>query len=486
MVRTRFAPSPTGFLHLGNARTALFAFLYARHCQGQFILRIEDTDQERLVEGSEEAIYRDLLWLGLEWDEGPQKGGPVGPYRCSERSSLYESYLKKLSKLTRIYRCFATPEELEQERKLQVSQGRPIKYSGRYRQLSDQESQKRADAGEKFVWRMLVDESSDPIVIKDAVRGEVKMSPEVIGDFVLFRSNGVPVFLFANAVDDALMEITHVTRGEDHLSNTFRQVLIYRALGFSEPVFAHLPMIGDSDGGKFSKRAGSLSIENLKNDGYLPSGLVNYLALLGWSPGDTSVTGEKFSMNELIQRFDLERVNKSRALFDFQKLKFLNGQHIQDLSESELAKLVPCQMPEWQDRWSQAIALVKHSAEVLTDFRKVEAYLKEPDYQSDPEVQNLLASEDTQKLLGTVYSATKERMTAEGSSVELVLAEEIKGAGKSLGLKGKALFFPFRAAITGSFTGPELIPLAKLLGAEQVLKRLELAMKRGRPNSATA
>jgi glutamyl-tRNA synthetase len=474
MVRTRFAPSPTGFLHLGNARTALFAFLYAKHCKGQFILRIEDTDEDRLVSGSEEAIYRDLRWLGLHWDEGPEVGGPMGPYRCSERKSLYESYLKKLSKMTRVYRCFATAEELDQERKLQISQGRPIKYSGRYRSLSDQESQKKADAGEKFVWRMFVDEKADPIVIQDVIRGEVKMSPEVMGDFVLFRSTGVPVFLFANAVDDALMEITHVTRGEDHLSNTFRQVLIFRALGFKEPVFAHLPMIGDSDGGKFSKRAGSLSIENLKNDGYLPEGLVNYLSLLGWSPGDTSETGEKFKMDDLIRLFDLNRVNKSRALFDFKKLNFINSQHLQDRSNEELAGLVPCQLPEWKDKWVEAISLVKHDSEVLNDLRKVEKFLKAPSYEDDSEAKAVLADPICSDILSAAVNILqKEKNTL---PIEELLSNTIKAVGKEKGVKGKALFFPFRAALTGVVAGPEMVPLSKLLGADEVIKRLERAI----------
>lgn len=480
MVRTRFAPSPTGFLHLGNARTALFAYLYARHCKGQFILRIEDTDQDRLVEGSEAAIYRDLKWLGLTWDEGPEVGGPVGPYRCSERFNLYESYLKKMSKMARVYRCFATPDELEQERKLQVSQGRPIKYSGRYRSLSDQESQRRADAGEKFVWRMQVDETAEPIVIHDVIRGDVKMSPDVMGDFVLFRSSGVPVFLFANAVDDALMEITHVTRGEDHLSNTFRQVLIYRALGFKEPVFAHLPMIGDSDGGKFSKRAGSLSIENLKNDGYLPEGLVNYLALLGWSPGDTSETGEKFKMDDLIRLFDLNRVNKSRALFDYKKLNFINSQHLQDKTNEELANLLPCQLEAWKDKWPEAIQLVKHDAEVVNDLRKVEKFLESPQYAKDAEAKAVLAEGQTQELL----QLAAQKLENSSAPVEEALAASIKEIGKEKGVKGKALFFPFRAALTGVVAGPELQPLAKLLGREEVLRRLNAAAEFSRSIAA--
>lgn len=470
LVRTRFAPSPTGFMHLGNARTALFAYLYARHCKGRFILRIEDTDQERLVEGSEEAIYRDLKWLGLEWDEGPDVGGPMGPYKCSDRYDLYNEYLKKLQKEVRVYRCFATPEELEQDRKLQLSQGKPIKYSGRYRQLSDEESKKRASAGEAFVWRMEVDESAPPIVIQDLIRGEVKMDPTVMGDFVLFRSNGVPVFLFANAVDDALMEITHVTRGEDHLSNTFRQVLIFRALGFPEPVFAHLPLIGDSDGGKFSKRAGSLSLSNLKEQGYLREGIMNYLALLGWSPGDTGETGEKFSKAELIERFELSRVNKSRALFDQDKLNFLNGAHLHEKSGEELAELLPCPQESWCAFWPQALELVKKDAKTLKDLEGVVHFLEEPRYE-EPEVVAVLKSEESQKVLESAAQIFEANFR-EAQSTSTAFKDMSKMLGQETGLKGKSLFFPLRAALTGKTAGPELAPFVEILGPEKVVKRL--------------
>lgn len=472
-VRTRFAPSPTGFLHLGNARTALFAYLYARHCDGQFVLRIEDTDQDRLVEGSEEAIYRDLKWLGLEWDEGPDVGGPLGPYRCSERYNLYEQHLKRISKNARVYRCFCTPEQLDQDRKLLSSQNKLIKYVGRCRDVSDADSENRAKT-EKFVWRMQVDESADPIVLQDEIRGEVKMSPEVIGDFIIFRSSGIPVFLFANAVDDALMEISHVTRGEDHLSNTFRQVLIYKALGYDVPIFAHLPMIGDSDGGKFSKRAGSLSISNLKEQGYLPSGLINYLALLGWSPGDTSETGEKFSKQKLIELFDLKRVNKSRALFDMNKLNYLNSAHLQDMDEIELAMLVPPSKDAWQAIWPGALKLVKHDASTLYELRKIEAFLEAPDYQSSDEAKQILADATNRELLQKAKDVVNQSVS-EGLAIEEALQKGIKQVGKEMGLKGKNLFFPFRIALTGKGSGPELSPLAKVIGSEAVIQRLSAA-----------
>lgn len=476
VVRTRFAPSPSGFLHLGNARTALFCYLFAKHHNGQFILRIEDTDQERLVEGSERAIVEDLRWLGLYWDEGPEVGGPVGPYRCSERYDLYQSYLKRIQKAARVYRCFCSPEQLEQDRKLLSSQSKPLKYVGRCRDISESESESRARAGENFVWRMEVDENAPAIKIQDAIRNEVSMSPAVIGDFVLFRSNGIPVFLFANAVDDALMEITHVIRGEDHLSNTFRQVLIYRALGFEEPVFAHLPMIGASDGTKLSKRAGSLSIRSLREEGFIPEGIINYLALLGWSPGDTAATGEKFSKDELIKFFDLSRVNKSRALFDFAKLRFLNHAHLQDKSIDELAELAPVRKPEWKPIWKQALQLVRHDAHTLNELYRIEVFLAEPEYSESPIVSEALKFPRNKELFIKAKEIFESSMDQNASTGE-ILQSTIKQVGKKFGLKGKDLYYPFRLAITGKEAGPELKPLADVLGHSSILHRFDQAIK---------
>lgn len=471
--RTRFAPSPTGFLHLGNVRTALFAFLFARHTGGRFILRIEDTDQERLVAGSEEAIYKDLKWLGLQWDEGPDIGGPLGPYKCSQRSEIYELQLKRLQKMSRVYRCFCSPDQLDQDRKLLSSQKKIIKYVGRCLHLSEAESSTRAKS-ESFVWRMHVNEGA-AVKIQDLVRGEVEIQREVLGDFVLARSTGIPVFLFQNAVDDGLQEMTHVIRGEDHLSNTFRQVLIYDALGFKSPVFAHLPMIGDEGGGKLSKRAGSLSIGQLRDDGYLPQGITNYLALLGWSPGDTAQTGEKFKLDELKKLFDINRIHKGRALFDSQKLDFLNHSHLQDLSVEELVALSPCRQPQWQGIWKDAVSLVKHDATTLQDIYKIESFLAAPSYDTDSG-RKVLKQEKSLKALELGLENLRKKVS-ENQPVELGLKESIQTAGKDLGLKGKDLFFPFRVAITGVEAGPELAPLAKILGPQEIEARLTRAIE---------
>lgn len=471
-VRTRFAPSPSGFLHLGNARTALFAYLYAKRNNGRFILRIEDTDLDRIVPESEKSIIRDLKWLNLNWDEGPDNGGPLGPYRCSERFDLYKTQLKRLQKLTRVYRCFCSADQLEQDRKLLSAQKKVIKYVGRCLSLSDQESEKRAST-EPYVWRMHI-ESGPDVTIQDVIRGEVTMTRDVLGDFVLFRSTGVPVFLFANAVDDALQEMTHVIRGEDHLSNTFRQVLIFKAFGFDVPVFAHLPMIGAEDGGKLSKREGSLSIQDLREQGFIPAGITNYLSLLGWSPGDTAKTGEKFTLSQLEQLFDLGRVHKGRALFDFQKLKFLNQLHLQDLSTETLAQLSPVRKSEWTAIWPSALELVKKDAETLVDLYKVEAFLSAPQFSDS--AASILRSENGRK---AVELGIKELGVAlhQGLVIDQALKTAIGNVGKALGLKGKELYFPFRVALTGVEAGPELIPLAKIIGAEETAKRLMAAFE---------
>jgi len=282
-MRVRFAPSPTGQLHVGNARTALFNWLLARGKDGTFILRIEDTDAERSTRESEVSILEDLRWLGLDWDEGPDVGGPHGPYRQSERLHLYASYANELIGGDHAYYCFCSPQTLDSERRSMLAAGRPPKYGGTCRGLSKEESAKRVEAGERPVIRFRVPEGVD-VTFEDLVRGDVTFSSEVIGDPVIVRSDGRPAYNFAVVVDDAVMEITHVIRGEDHISNTPRQILIYQALGFPPPSFAHLSMVMGPDHTPLSKRHGATSLAEFRERGYLPEALTNYLALIGWSP----------------------------------------------------------------------------------------------------------------------------------------------------------------------------------------------------------
>src|SRR3954469_1298178 len=340
-MRVRFAPSPTGQLHVGNARTALFNWLLSRGHDGTFILRIEDTDAERSTKESEESILQDLRWLGLEWDEGPDVGGASGPYRQSERLHLYTSYANELLSSGHAYHCFCSPQKLEDDRREDLASGRPPKYRGTCRDLPPDHARRRLDGGERAVVRFRVPEHID-VAFQDMVRGEVTFSTDVIGDPVLVRSDGRPAYNFAVVVDDALMEVTDVIRGEDHISNTPRQLLLYRALGFAPPRFAHLSLVLGPDHTPRSKRPCATSVVEFRTRGYLPEALTNYLALIGWSPrSDASVAGstdELMPADELARRFALEDVGHSAGVFDPEKLAWMNRHYMKQLPSSRIAR----------------------------------------------------------------------------------------------------------------------------------------------------
>ena len=336
-MRVRFAPSPTGRLHVGNARTALFNWLLARGSGATFILRIEDTDTERSTRESENAIVRDLRWLGLEWDEGPEIGGSRGPYRQSERLHLYQSYAKELMSTSRAYYCFCSADQLEADRQEAVAAGRPARYAGTCRRLLTEEVHARLAAGQRAAIRFKVPDDQE-VVFTDLVRGEVRFHTDVIGDLIILRADGYPAYNFAVVVDDALMEVTHVIRGEDHISNTPRQLLLYEALGFTPPAFAHLALVMGPDHSPLSKRHGATSVAEFRARGYLPEALVNYLALLGWSPrgGDGN---ELMPAHELARRFSLDRVGHSAAVFDEEKLAWVNRHYLKTADPIRLAEL---------------------------------------------------------------------------------------------------------------------------------------------------
>src|SRR5215472_9114414 len=334
-MRVRFAPSPTGALHVGNVRTAVFNWLLARGSGGTFILRIEDTDVERSTRESEASMLDDLRWLGIDWDEGPDIGGAHGPYRDSERLHLYQSYATELLNAGAAYYCFCTAAQLEADRQAAVAEGRPALYPGTCRKLSSAQAQARIAAGERPAIRFRVPEGRDVSFI-DAVRGEVRFSGEVIGDPVIVRGDSHPAYNFAVVVDDALMEITHVIRGEDHISNTPRQLLLYEALGFTTPQFAHLALVLGPDHSPLSKRHGATSVAEFRGKGYLPEALVNYLALIGWSPGNDE---ELLPVDELARRFSLERVGHSAGVFDEEKLAWANRHYLKIAEPMRLAEL---------------------------------------------------------------------------------------------------------------------------------------------------
>ena len=470
--RVRFAPSPTGMLHVGNARTALYNWLYARHHGGAAVLRIEDTDVDRSEARYEGFLIEDLHWLGLTWEEGPAMGGPHGPYRQSERLAIYAEHTERLLAAGKAYRCFCTTEQLEAERSAAAAAHQPQLYSGRCRALTPQESVRRAGAGELHAVRLRIPEH--PIRFHDLVRGDVEFPAESVSDPVLVRSNGMPVYNYVVAVDDALMEITHVIRGDDHISNTPKQVAIYEAFGWKAPEFAHLSTILGSDRERLSKRHGATSIASFREMGYLPEALMNYLALLGW--GAEGGTRETFTPDELVSEFKLERVTASPAVFDFGKLDWLNRHYLKLRPMAEVAALawpyfaqaeylpssqnVSNAVTEWFERM---LAVFLPGVDRLEQLPAKAAFLFKPPQEEaalDAENAAILASEVGQRVIADFRAralAETEPITAERFKA---LMNEVKA---TTGAKGKDLFHPVRILLTGSHSGPEFDKLVPLM-----------------------
>jgi nondiscriminating glutamyl-tRNA synthetase len=459
-MRVRFAPSPTGQLHVGNARTALFNWLLAHGKDGTFILRIEDTDVERSTRESETSILEDLRWLGLEWDEGPDVGGLHGPYRQSERLHLYLSYANELLASGHAYYCFCSAAKLEADRKAMLAAGRPPRYAGTCRDLPLAEAHARREAGEKPVVRFRVPESTD-VSFDDLVRGDVTFNTDVIGDPVLLRSDGRPAYNFAVVVDDALMEITHVIRGEDHISNTPRQVLLYQALGFTPPEFAHLALVMGPDHTPLSKRHGATSVAEFRARGYLPEALVNYLALIGWSPGGDQ---ELLPVEELARRFAIEDVGHSAGVFDQEKLAWMNRHYMKEAAPARLAAesmryfmhrgYVKRRTDASVEFVSSVLPMTVGSVDRLEEIPDRVRFLFEFDAgaaMSRDEVANVLREPAAREVIAALAREI------EGPIVDRdafrAIAGRVKGA---TGQKGKALFHPIRVALTGEGGGPEL------------------------------
>lgn len=478
-VRVRFAPSPTGNLHIGSVRTALFNFLFARHHGGQFILRIEDTDLNRNVEGAELQFLDGFKWLGIEWDEGPDIGGKYGPYRCTDRLDIYKEYLQKLLDQKMVYPCFCTDEELAAEREKAEAKGEYAGYSGKCYHLSEAERKARIDNGDAYSIRFHVPKGQ-VIELDDVIRGHVSFETDDMGDYVIVKSNGIPTYNFQVVIDDAAMEITHVIRGEEHLSNTPRQLLIYQAFGFTPPAFAHLPTVLDENRKKLSKRDPNvLPIAQYRALGYVPHALINFLSLLGWSPVGEE---ELFNMEALIQQFDLDRVSKSGAVFDVNKLSWMSNQYFKSLSLEEATKLVqeqleavgqalPSRVPE---NWLQdVVSLYQDKMVCARDFIRLSEGFFTPTVSYSDEATELLRDEASKDVIKAYLALAKDstEWTAEASKAR---CKEIQ---KEQGVKGKALFMPIRAAITGEVHGPDLQKSIAALPREWVLSRLESALK---------
>ncbi|MGZ8867985.1 MAG: glutamate--tRNA ligase [Thermoanaerobaculia bacterium] len=441
-VRVRFAPSPTGHLHVGGARTAIFNWLFARHHGGVFLIRVEDTDQARSTRESEQMVLDDLRWLGLQWDEGPDVGGPDAPYRQSERVEIYKKAAQQLLETGLAYRCHCTEEELETKRKAAEAEGRPPHYDLKcWRNRADENAGGIARAPHAI--RFHVPEDGD-VTINDLIRGEVTWKKESLGDFIVVRSDGLPTYNFSVVVDDREMEITHVIRAEEHLTNTHRQVLIYRAMQWPVPEFAHVSLILGPDRSKLSKRHGATSVSQYADEGYLPDAMVNYLALLGWSSPDGA---EVFTREEAISRFSLDRVNPAPAVFDSQKLDWLNGQYIHRMSAAELRPLVA---KFFDTPWlEQGIEVVKTSVHRLDEFERALSFVRTF---AAPQVDRTFAE--------ALAADLRANGAPRDESAYKAMVERLK---TSTGLKGKGLFMPLRMAMTGSEHGPELVRLIPLL-----------------------
>ena len=459
-MRVRFAPSPTGQLHVGNARTALFNWLLAHGKDGTFILRIEDTDAERSTRESEAGILEDLRWLGLDWDEGPDAGGLHGPYRQSERLHLYASYANELVTGDHAYYCFCSPARLEDDRKGDLAAGRPPKYHGTCRSISLAEARVRIEAGERPVIRFKVPEGID-VAFHDLVRGDVTFSSDVIGDPVLVRSDGRPQYNFAVVVDDALMEITHVVRGEDHISNTPRQVLLYQALGFTPPEFAHLSLVMGPDHTPLSKRHGATSVSEFRERGYLPEALVNYLALIGWSPGGEE---ELLPIQELARRFALEDVGHSAGVFDQEKLAWMNRHYMKEAAPARLAAesarfflargYLRRRTDEAMDYLMSILPMAVGSVDRLEEIPERLKFLWEFEPSASlarDEVGGVLHEAGAREVIGALAEAIEAPLPDRESFRSM--ANRVK---ERTGMKGKALFHPIRVALTGEVGGPEL------------------------------
>jgi len=480
-VRVRFAPSPTGELHIGGARTALFNWLFARHNRGKFILRIEDTDVLRSEKSFSQSAIENLRWLGLDWDEGPEKEGEYGPYFQSQRLGIYEKYALKLLKEERAYLCYCTLEELELRKKKMQAEGKLPKYDGRCRTLSTRERKHFEEEGRAPSIRFKVPQEGTTYV-EDLLRGKVGFENKILGDFIILKSNKTPTFNFANVVDDTLMGITYVIRGDDHLSNTPRQILLYKALGFESPRYAHIPMILGGDGAKLSKRHGATSISYYREEGYLPWVMVNYLALLGWSTIDSQ---QFFEKEELIEKFSLERVGKSAAIFDPDKLEWMNGEYIRKMKLEALTELLIPYLKKAnliekevnqsdRDKIAQVALLEQPRIKTLSQITDLADFFFKPDFGYDPQaVKKRLRKDYVPSLLEEI----KERIKQLSSFTEENLEEMARNLAEKLSLSTSKVFHPLRVALTGKMKGPGLFELAVVLGKNEVLRRIERALK---------
>lgn len=479
-VRVRFAPSPTGYLHIGGARTALFNWLFAHKMGGKLILRIEDTDTERLKEDSVSQILTSLKWLGINWDEGPEVGGDCGPYYQSERLPIYQKYAEQLLEQGKAYYCFCSSADLEAQREKQRAAKQPFRYARTCRDLPVEEAKARAAAGEPYSVRVKIPVEGT-ITVHDLIHGDVTFNMDQFDDFVIVKSNGMPTYNFAVVVDDHLMGMTHVLRAEEHLSNTPKQLLIYDALGWEPPKFGHMPMILAPDRSKLSKRHGATSVEEFRSQGYLAEAIVNYLTLLGWGPGDER---ELFTLQETVKLFELEQMSKKAAIYDTKKLTWMNGQY---LSELPLEKILPEAKPffikdgfvtedwfaEHEEYFAKLVDVVRVRVKTLQEVADAASYFFQDVTEYDAKGVAKHFKPESVGLLEQCIAAVEADEVYDLASTEAAYNKIAADNGLALG----KVIHPTRLALTGRTVSPGMFDVMVLLGKEKTLERLHKAVE---------
>lgn len=479
-LKVRFAPSPTGPFHIGGARSALFNWLVARHADGTFLVRIEDTDLKRSTKESEENIKDSLKWLGMNWDEGIDVGGPHGPYRQTERLDLYKKEVQRLLDEGKAYYCYCSAEELEKSRKAQLDAGKTPIYDEHCRHLTEEEKAKYEAEGRKPVVRLKV-RKDGVFAFDDMVRGHVEFQAAGVGDFIIMKSDGIPVYNFAVVIDDAFMEVTHVIRAEEHLSNTPRQLAIYEALGYKPPKFGHISLILGEDHKKMSKRHGATSVTEYRNMGYLPEAVVNYLALLGWTPKGEQ---EIFTEEELIKQFSMKRVSSNDAVFDINKLNWINFQYMKKLDADQLYDLIvpflvkagyvdAADSEEKKDWLKKVIWFMKdHIYFAGQAADELRFFFEDMPELTDEDVLAIMKAETSGKLLKAFIEDLKALETFDQAEIKKCF----NACMKAQGIKGKAAYEPTRIALTGVTQGPGMFEMMELFGREKTMDRLEAAL----------
>ena len=469
-VRTRYAPSPTGFMHIGNLRTAIFEYLLAKKYNGDFILRIEDTDQEREVEGAIDFIYNTLDLCGFKIDEGPNNEKEYGPYIQSKRKDIYKEYALKLVEMGKAYYCFCSEEELTKMREKAEMRKKPFVYDGRCSRLSKEKIAENLKNNIPYVIRQKMPKEGVTIV-EDLIYGKVKIDNSILDDQILLKSDGFPTYNFANVIDDHLMEITHVIRGKEYLDQTAKYNLLYDAFGWEKPTYIHVAMVLGEDGNKLSKRNGDASFMDLYNEGYLPEAIVNYLSLLGWSP---ETNQEVFSMEELISNFNEERISKSSSQYDVKKLKWFNHQYINKMDDEKYLSWIKKYFSNECDKseeWLNHLLLIyKSHLNYGKEINELTSSFFNKEFVIDAEAKEFMESDE---VIPKVVEVFKEEIKSTSNWSVETLQEVINNVKEKAGVKGKMLFMPIRIAASGIMHGPELADTLYLIGKEEILNRLK-------------